>query len=225
MSILLKKFSFKQNIFKIIFITLIIILMILPIYANDKFFSEKQNIEERYHIVSQSNFLTPEEVIKADILSQNNHDLSTYFSLRTTKVGPPENRNEIMILREKYPEYDILQNTIKAQMVGIKSIPLTLVESITKIDEYFNLYSEIKAYYVAIDYQLESENQYVYIGVNYRIYLLALEEGHWVIIEISHTPIYRMIEERYGFGTSEEKVALKIQKRRECTDEIIKIKK
>ena len=148
-----------------------------------------------------ANSLTPEEVIKADILAQNNHDLSTYLSLRTTKVGPPENRNEIMILREKYPEYDILQNTVKAQVVGIKSIPLTLIESITKIDEYFNLFSEIEAYYVAIDYQLESENQYVFNGVNYRLYLLALEEDQWVIIQISHIPVHRMIEEGYGFGT------------------------
>ena len=208
MSTLIERFSSKRNYLRI-FLLLIVLLIITPVYS------------EEYHIVSQSNSLTPEEVIKADIKAQNNNDLSTYLSLRTTKVGPPENRNEIMILREKYPEYDILQNTVKAQVVGIKSIPLSLVESITKIDEYFNIYSEIEAYYVAIDYQLESENQYVYNGVNYRLYLLALEEDQWVIIQISHIPVHRMIEEGYGFGTEEEKVALKIQKKQECTGEFI----
>ena len=53
-----------------------------------------------------------EEVIKADIIAQNNHDLSTYLSLQTIKVDPPENRNEIMLLKEKYPEYDILQKSV-----------------------------------------------------------------------------------------------------------------
>lgn len=42
----------------------------------------------------------------------------------------------IMVLKEKHPGYDILQNTVKAQMVGIKSIPLSLVVNITKINEY-----------------------------------------------------------------------------------------
>jgi hypothetical protein len=209
MRVLIKRVSFKKNTFEIIFILSIMLLVITPVYS------------EEYRIVSQYNLLTPEEVIKADILAQNNHDLSTYLSLRTTKVGPPENRNEIMILREKYPEYDILQNTLKAQVVGIKPIPLSLVESIIKIDKYLDLYSEIKAYYVAIDYQLKKENRYVYNGVNYRLYLLGLEEGHWVIVEISHIPIYRIIEEGYGFGTEEEKVALEIQKRQKCTGEFI----
>ena len=216
-----KTHFYKINFSKIAFIVLIIILIAIPDFGNAKLFPDEQNIEEKAHIIFPADSLTPEEVIKADIIAQNNHDLSTYLSLRTTKVGPPENRNEIMILREKYPEYDILQNTVEARLSGITSIPLTLIESITKIDEYFNLFSEIEAYYVAIDYQLENENQYVYNGVNYRLYLLALEEDQWVIIQISHIPVHRMIEEGYGFGTPEEKIALKIQKRRECTGEFI----
>ena len=63
---------------------------------------------------------------------------------------------------------------------------------------------------IFVNYQLESENQYVYNGVNYWLYLLALEEDQWVIIQISHIPVHRMIEEGYGFGTAEEKIALKI---------------
>jgi len=42
----------------------------------------------------------------------------------------------IMILKEKYLGYDILQNTMEAQVVEIKSIPLTLVISFTEINEY-----------------------------------------------------------------------------------------
>ena len=77
-----------------------IILIVISNFAIAKISPNKQCIEEKYHIIIPANSLTPEEIIKADIMAQNNHDLSTYLSLRITKVGPPENRNEIMILRE-----------------------------------------------------------------------------------------------------------------------------
>ena len=63
MNISLKNLSFKQNVSKIIFIVLIIILMILPAYANDKFFSEKQNIEEETQDISQENNFTYKQII------------------------------------------------------------------------------------------------------------------------------------------------------------------
>ena len=60
---LLKKFSFRQNFFKIILIALIIMLMILPAYANDKFFSEKQDIGEETKNISQENNFTYKQII------------------------------------------------------------------------------------------------------------------------------------------------------------------
>jgi len=63
MSTLVKNISFKQNLFKIIFITLIVILMILPAYANNKLFSEKQNIEEETQDISQENNFTYKQII------------------------------------------------------------------------------------------------------------------------------------------------------------------
>ena len=208
---LLKKFSFRQNFFKIILIALIIMLMILPAYANDKFFSEKKNVEEECHTISQSDSLTPEEVIKVDILAQNNHDLSTYLSLRTTKVGPPENRNEIMILREKYSKYDILQNINKAELIELKEIPFYLIGNIRKMEEYITLYSQIKVYYVCINYYLKSESQYIFNGVNYLLYILIFKKENWLINEISEPCLNQIIETGYGFGTLEEEKALQIQ--------------
>jgi len=106
-----KIYSYKKYFFKTIFIVLIMVLIAVPDFANAKLFPDEQNIEKKAYIIFPADSLFPEEVIKADVIAQNNHDLSTYLSLRTTKVGPPENKDEIMILREKYPEYDILQNT------------------------------------------------------------------------------------------------------------------
>ena len=87
------------------------------------FFQHKKNLILVYLIflflliycaleVLAANSLSPEEVIKADIITQNNHDLSAYLSLQTTKVDSPENRNEIILLKEKYPEYGILQKSV-----------------------------------------------------------------------------------------------------------------
>jgi len=106
-----KTHFYKNNFSKIVFIVLIMVLIAVPEFAIAKLFPGEQNIEKKTYIIFPTDSLTPEEVIKADIIAQNNHKLSTYLSLRTIKVGSPENRNEIMILREKYPEYDILQNT------------------------------------------------------------------------------------------------------------------
>jgi len=56
-----------------------------------------------------------------------------------------------------------------------------------------------------IEYQLKKENRAFYNGVNYRLYVLAAEEGRWVIVE--EAPVHRMVEAGYGFGTPEEKIA------------------
>jgi len=52
-----------KNLFKIIFIVLIITLMILPAYANLELLSEKQNIEEETQDISQENNFTYKQII------------------------------------------------------------------------------------------------------------------------------------------------------------------
>jgi len=187
------------------------VLIAIPDFANAKLFPDERNIEKKAYIIFPADSLTPEEVIKADIIAQNNHDLSTYISLRTTRVGPPENRNEIMILREKYPEYDILQNINKAELIELKEIPFYLIGNIRKMEEYITLYSQIKAYYVCINYYLKSKSQYIFNGVNYLLYILIFEKGNWLIYEISEPCLNQIIEAGYGFRTLEEEKALQIQ--------------
>ena len=85
-----KTHFYKNNFFKIAFIVLIMVLIAVPDFANAKLFPGEQNIEEKCHIIFPANSLTPEEVIKADIIAQNNHDLSTYLSLCTIKIYSPK---------------------------------------------------------------------------------------------------------------------------------------
>jgi len=170
-------------------------------------------------IVSAS--LSPESVIKRDVTTQNNHDWLGFLSIRTTKPGPPENRNDWIKIREINPDADIMKNIVTAQLGGIKKLPLSLSARLTRIDWYLDLYNEVRTYYVAIDYRLQNENRSFYNGVNYRFYVLALEEGQWVIVEASEVPVHRIVEAGLGFGTTEEKTALRIQKKRERTGKFI----
>ncbi|MDI6602582.1 MAG: hypothetical protein QME57_00480 [Patescibacteria group bacterium] len=161
------------------------------------------------------------DIIKTDIVAQNNHDWPTFLSIRTAKPGPPENRMDYEVLREKYPENDFIQNIITARLVGIKALPPSLVAGLTRMDKYLELYGEVKTYYVGIEYQLKKENRAFYNGVNYRLYVLGPEEESWVIVEAFEMPVHLMIEAGYGFGTEEEKIALRIQQERQRTGKFI----
>ena len=163
----------------------------------------------------------PESVIKMDVVAQNNHDWQSYLAIRTAKPGPPENRNDLMILKEKYPQNIMMENIERAQLVGVKSLPLSLAGGLTRIDKYLELYSEIRAYYVGINYKLKQEKRHLYNGVNYRLYILCPEDGNCVIIEASEAPVHRMIEAGYGFCTPEESTALRIQEERQRTGKFI----
>lgn len=164
------------------------------------------------------------DIIKTDIAAQNNHDWPAFLSIRTAKPGPPENRMDYEVLRKKYPENDFIQNIITARLVGIKAFPAGLVAGITKMDKYLELYDEVKTYYVGIEYQLKKENRAFYNGVNYRLYVLGPEQESWVIVEASEMPVHLMIEAGYGFGTEEEKIALRIQEERQRTGKFINAK-
>ncbi|MGQ9560204.1 MAG: SpoIID/LytB domain-containing protein [Candidatus Oleimicrobiaceae bacterium] len=164
---------------------------------------------------------TPESVIEADVAAQNSHDWSAFLSIRTAKAGPPENRVDYQVLKEKYPENDFMQNIVTARLVGIKALPLSLLEGLTRTDKYLELYAEVKAYYVGIEYQLKKENRAFYNGVNYRLYVLAPEEKHLAMVEASEAPVFRMVESGYGFDTPDANIALMIQEVRFRTGKFV----
>jgi hypothetical protein len=178
---------------------------------------EKSGTTKKEQVIGESKApkLLPEDVIKMDIAAQNNHDVQLYLDIRTTKVGPPENKNEVKSLMEKYPDVNIFQNVETAKLVGIKNIPLSysLYAGLTSsLPEYRELYSDFRTYYVAIDYKLKQEKRHFYNGVNYTLYVLGLENGEWKIVSVSVMPVHMIIEAGYGFGTPEEQTALEIQK-------------
>ena len=153
----------------------------------------------------------PEAVIRAEVVAQEAGDRVAFVSLRTTKPGTPENRDDLALFMEQKPDCGLLSNVIRAELQGIQDLPINLVATLTTMGRYRTLYDEVAAYYAAIFYEVRTESNYGYNGVNYRLYVLGLEQGQWVIVEVSLIPIYRVLEAGYGFGTQEEKVALWIQ--------------
>jgi len=157
----------------------------------------------------------PDSVIKADIAAQNNRDWQQFLALRTSREGPPESILSYQSLRKKYPEDDFMTNIISARVIGIKSLPLSVIAGVfVKVDKYLDLYGEIRAYYVGVAYQVKVEKKQIYNGVNYRLYIVVPEDGRWVIAEASEAPVFHMVTTGYGFKTQEEEAALKIQTER-----------
>ncbi len=155
-----------------------------------------------------------EAVIQADIAAQAAHDAASFLNLRSAKPEAPENRNDWANLRRKYPADDFIENILTARLIALKPVPLQVAAGLTHMAEYLQTYGDAQAYYVAIDYRLRKEIRAHYNGVNYRLYVLAPEEGQWVIVEASEAPVAQMVKAGLGFGTPEEQVALGIQSER-----------
>ena len=162
---------------------------------------------------NSSIYSSPVGIIQSDIMSQNNHDWLGFLSVRTENPELPECVRDYKLLKEKNPEPEnnFMNNIKEARISEIKELPIDLVRG--RIGEYLEFYkeNEIATYYVGINYSLKKENRAFYNGVNYRFYVLALEEGQWKIIESSEAPVYWIVQSGYGFGTANEKTALKIQ--------------
>lgn len=158
---------------------------------------------------------SPESVIDADILAQNNHDWSRFLQLRSANPKAPENVRDWTMLRAKHPENDFMRNIVSAKRIGIHELALVAAAPLTRLGEYLALYGEVKVFYVGIEYELKKETRAFYDGVNYRLYVLAPEAGRWVIVEASEAPVRRLVEEGYGFRTAEERDAESVQLERE----------
>lgn len=153
----------------------------------------------------------PEAVILQDVEAQDAHDWEKFLSLRTTVVEAPENRDILALFIEHNFKCFPLANVVSAELIGVKEIPYELASIWTAMDEYAKFYEDVAAYYVAISYTVKQETKYIYNGVNYRLYILGVEAGRWVIVEVSVPPIHLITEAGVGFGTPEEKVAMWIQ--------------
>ncbi|ACX52185.1 hypothetical protein Adeg_1053 [Ammonifex degensii KC4] len=157
----------------------------------------------------------PEAVIAADIAAQQSHDEGAYLACRAKHEAAPECQKIIANIKRNQPEADVMRDVVRAKLVGVKPLPEKLAAAITWLDVYKAVWPQVVTYYVAIDYQLKKESRWFYNGVNYRLYVLALEDGRWVIVEASMAPVNIIRDAGYGFNTPEEARAAELERIRE----------
>lgn len=162
-----------------------------------------------------------EMVIATDVAVQAKHDDAAYLACRAKHEAAPECREIIAAIKKNQPEADVIQDVVTAKLTGIKPLSEKLAAGLTRLDIYKTVWPQVTTYYVAIDYQLKKESRWFYNGVNYRLYVLALEDDHWVIVEASMAPVNIIQSAGYGFGTMEEARAAEIERVREKTGKFV----
>lgn len=97
-----------------------------------------------------------------------------------------------------------LLNIRKAQLEDWKSIPYHYAENYVP-SKSIEQYRDRKVFYVAVDYQVYKENEFMINGVNYFFIVLVLEDHKWRIASTPIVPVKSIIFDGYGFGTEDEK--------------------
>lgn len=105
-------------------------------------------------------------------------------------------------------------NVKSAKIKEMKALSDDVVAQLTNLSQYKQQYNEVQAYLVGIDYRVKKENKYFFNGVNYNLVVLGKEADNWKVIEMSDAPLEILIPAGYGFGSEDEKEALKIIKAR-----------
>lgn len=165
----------------------------------------------------------PEAVIAADIVAQESHDEAAYLACRAKHEAAPECQKIIASIKKNQPGADVMQDVVRAKLMGIKPLPEKLAAVITRLDIYKAVWPQVASYYVATDYQLKKESRWFYNGVNYRLYILALEGDRWVIVEASVAPVNIIRDAGYGFNTPEEAKAAELERIRERTGKFLNL--
>ena len=153
----------------------------------------------------------PQDIILQDIAAQNNHDISSFLSLRPNGTDFPEDRSVYENVWRTHPEDNFIYNVISAKLVGEKAIPLDVAEKITNIESFLQKDSVIKTFYVAIDYKVKVESKYLYNGTNYRFYVLVFNNGKYFIAEASSAPVPLLETLGFGFSTTNERKVSSLQ--------------
>lgn len=164
---------------------------------------------------------SPESIITKDVKAQKNQDDVTYINLRSTNEMAAECQSIIKTIKTNQPENDVMKDVVNADIVGIKELPDNIASRFINLSLYRNVWSEVKTYYVGINYSVKNESRWFYNGVNYRLYVLALENNQWVIVESAMAPSDLIVNTGYGFSTQDEKTAIDILKYREKTGKFI----
>lgn len=151
---------------------------------------------------------TAENVIYEVISAMNNHDISRYIV--TQCEANKTDLERFFAGRDWEKDNAGVMCVENAALYEIKELPLDIASSYTSIYKYEEIYNDLKAYYVGIDYKVKNESKYFFNGVNYDLIVLGKENGEWRIVEESDAPVESLTLTKYKFGSNAENKALKI---------------
>jgi len=215
----------RKSPFVILFaVVLCLLTFAMPVFANTvpSVESISPKVNNSLTTLSPVTSETPETIIAEDIKAQQNHDLNAYLNLRTNNSISSEQIEVIKNTNKDglYPEIDL------AKLVRVKQLPDKVSEGVAghSINLYKTAWPDVRAYYVAIDYKLKKETRWYYNGINYRLYILALDNNKWVIIEASMAPINQIVKAGNSFGGNDETKAANIEKNRVKTGKFTNLK-
>lgn len=97
-----------------------------------------------------------------------------------------------------------LLNIKEADLVMWKELPYEYAQQYLPT-RYVKKYKNPKVYYVGVNYQVYSQNEFFIDGMNYFLITIVQEDGKWKIALINDVPVSSMISDGYGFGTKDEK--------------------
>lgn len=151
---------------------------------------------------------TAENVIYELLSAMNDHDISRYIE---TQCEENKTDFERFFTGRDWEKDDAGVMCVEnAALYEIKELPLDIASSYTSIYKYEEIYNDLKAYYVGIDYKVKNESRYFFNGVNYDLIILGKENDEWKIVEESDAPVESLTLTKYKFGSSAENKALEI---------------
>ncbi len=127
-----------------------------------------------------------EKVIATDVTAQNDNDIDTYLSIRTSVAGMPENKDDIeALIKNTADSLHLIENVESAYLTDLSIISHATAQNVSNINSLSKHYEKVEAYYVSIDYEFKEETHYYQNGNYYKLYILGYLSGQWKIVESS----------------------------------------
>ncbi|MDN4608689.1 DUF4829 domain-containing protein [Sporosarcina highlanderae] len=145
---------------------------------------------------------SPEQVIRSYFDDLNKKQLEKAISRWDKKTE--KDLLDFIADRENQIQRLGLFNIEKASLVMWKELPFEYFQQFLPY-HYMEKFKNIKVYYVGVDFEVYSQNEYFINGMNYFLIALVQEDGEWKIALSPHVPVRSIISDGYGFGTEDEK--------------------
>ena len=149
-----------------------------------------------------------EDVVYESVKAVDSHDIYGYIALQCDE-NKVDSENFFRGL-DWDKDNDGIMCVDAASIYEIKEIPVNAADAFTSAYKYKEKYDDLAAFYVGIDYKVNNESKYFFIGVNFCLMIAGKENREWKIVEESDAPVEFLSETQYAFNSSAEEKALEI---------------